>query len=122
MKNVRERKFCSRRIRHILNGTFRFKNVSRLRRLFLVQIPRSELELRSEVRFKVQLTVNSVHPHKQDKNIQNVIPFRLINKLVTRRSASRGDLLLKNFGGVMLGGSVVVFLDALAVSQALIDP
>lgn len=49
-----------------------------------------------------------------------VIPFRLINKLVTRRSASRGDLL-KNFGGVMFGGSVVGFLDALA-SQALIDP
>lgn len=51
---------------------------------------------------------------------QGVIPFRLINKLVTRRSASLGDDLLKNFGGVILGGSVVGFLDALA-SHAL-DP
>lgn len=52
---------------------------------------------------------------------KDVIPFRLINKLVTRRSASRGDDLLKNFGGVMLGGRVVGFLDAL-VSQARIEP
>lgn len=49
-----------------------------------------------------------------------VIPFRVSNKLVTRRNASRGDLL-KNFGGVMLGGSVVGFLDAVA-SHALIEP
>lgn len=60
--------------------------------------------------------------HNQSTIITNiVIPFRLINKLVTRRSASRGDDLLKNFGGVMLGGSVVGFLLAVA-SHALIDP
>ena len=54
-------------------------------------------------------------------NNKKWIPFRFINKLVTRRNASRGDLL-KNFGGVMLGGSVVGFRAHPPASQARIDP
>lgn len=52
-----------------------------------------------------------------------LIPFLLISKLVTRRSASRGDLL-KNFGGVMLGGRVVGFRlpPLLLISHARMEP
>lgn len=53
------------------------------------------------------------------------VPFR-INKLVTRRSASRGDFELKNLGGVRFGGRVSglrlpVPVDV-AVSHARSDP
>lgn len=49
------------------------------------------------------------------------VPFLLINKLVTRRSASLGDFELKNFGGVIFGGKVVVLRVAVD-SQALNEP
>lgn len=53
-------------------------------------------------------------------DVKYTIPF-LINKLVTRRRASRGDLL-KKFGD-RFGGNVNGFrLPAVPVSHARIDP